>query len=328
MQATLGMLYIRGISCVAARRELAFLLAVRRPPVRGEGQAHPGCSIHINLFLPVSGRRAKGRGLLMTTPQGPRKRLPNNPSEENLRKQAKRLAAQEDLQLAAAQRRLAIEYGYKNWADLIRTVASRFVPVLPLRELVAFPHGAYPIFVGRQKSLSAVNAVAAGSPILLVAQRDAKVTSPSPADMYEVGTLAVIVERDSLSDDTAKIIVEGRRRARVTRFAFDQQFYKAEVEEVADTERLKVQALEVGLSVSDQAKGERALIRSVQSALASYLRRKRTAFPRTEIEDPAVLPYVAARHLTIDLAEQQALLECVSPVERLEKILGHLKAAN
>jgi ATP-dependent Lon protease len=263
----------------------------------------------------------------MTTSHGPRKRLPENPSEENLRKQAKRLAAQEDLQLAAAQRRLAIEYGYRNWAELMRAVSSRFVPVLPLRELVAFPHEVYPVFVGRQKSLSAIDAVAAGSPILLLAQRDAKVAAPSPADMYEVGTLAVIVERDSLSDDTAKIIVEGRRRERVTRFAFDQKFYKAEVKEVADTERLNMQSLDVGLSVSDQAKRERALIRSVHSALLSYFRRRRTAFPLTEVEDPAVFSFVIAHHLKIEVAEQQALLECVNPVERLEKVLGYLEAA-
>jgi ATP-dependent Lon protease len=263
----------------------------------------------------------------MTTSQGPRKRLPKNPSEENLRKQAKRLAAQEDLQLAAAQRRLAIEYGYRNWAELMRALSSRFIPVLPLRELVAFPHEAYPIFVGRQKSLSAIDAVAAGSPILLLAQRDAKVAAPSPADMYAVGTLAVIVERESLSDDTAKIIVEGRRRARVTRFVFDQQFYKAEVEGVADTERLNIQALDVGLATSDQGKRERALIRSVNSALGPYLSRNWTAFARTEIEDPSILPYIVARHLKIEVAEQQALLECVSQVERLEKILGYLEAA-
>ena len=136
----------------------------------------------------------------MTTSQAPLKRLPNNPSEENLRKQAKQLAKKEGLQLAASQRRLAIEYGYKNWAELIRAVSSRLVPVLPLRELVAFPHEAYPIFVGRQKSLSAIDAVAAGSPILLLAQRDATVAEPSPTDMYEVGTLAVIVERDRLRE--------------------------------------------------------------------------------------------------------------------------------
>jgi ATP-dependent Lon protease len=259
----------------------------------------------------------------MTTSDGPRKRLPNNPSEENLRKQAKGLANKEGLQLAAGQRRLAIEYGYKNWAELMRAVSSRFVPVLPLRELVAFPHEAYPIFVGRQKSLNAIDAVSAGSPILLLAQRDAKVAAPSPADMYEVGTLAVIVERDSLSDDTAKIIVEGRRRARVIRFVFDQQFYKAEVKQLADTERLHMQTLDVGLSVSDQAKKERALVRSVYAALGPYQK----LIYRLEIEDPAVLPYMVARHLTIDLAGQQALLECVNPVERLEIILGYLAAA-
>lgn len=263
----------------------------------------------------------------MSTSQGPRKRLPENPSEENLRKQAKGLASKEGLQLAAAQRRLAIEYGYRNWAELMRAISSRFVPVLPLRELVAFPHEAYPIFVGRQMSLSAIDAVAAGSPILLVAQRDAKVVAPSPADMYEVGTLAVIVERDRLSDGTAKIIVEGRRRARVTRFAFDQQFYKAEVKEVVDTERLSIQALEYGLSVSDQAKRERALILSVQSAFFYYAHRKGKPFYRAEIEDPTVLPYVIARHLKMEVAEQQALLECVNPVERLEEILGYLEAA-
>ena len=80
----------------------------------------------------------------------------------------------------------------------------------------------YPIFVGRPKSISAIDAVAAGSPILLVAQRDAKVATPSSADMYEVGTLGVIVERQNLSDGTAKIVVEGRRRARVKRFVFDE----------------------------------------------------------------------------------------------------------
>jgi len=263
----------------------------------------------------------------MSASKEPRKRLPQNPSEENLRKQAKHLAKDEGLQLAAAQRRLAIEYGYRNWAELIRAVASQFVPVIPLRGLVAFPHEVYPIYVGRQKSVNAIDAVSAGSRILLLAQRDATLVEPSPADMYEVGTLGVIVERDRLPDGTAKIIVEGRRRARVTRFVFDQTFYKAEVEEVADTERLNLQALDVGLSVSDQAKKERALYRSVHSAVFSYFRRTRTAFRLTDIEDPAVFSFVIAHHLKIEVAEKQALLECVSPVERLEKILGYLEAA-
>ncbi len=253
----------------------------------------------------------------MSTSQGPRKRLPENPSEENLRKQAKRLAAQEDLQLAAAQRRLAIEYGYKNWAELMRAVSSRFVPVLPLRELVAFPHEAYPIFVGRQMSLSAIDAVAAGSPILLVAQRDAKVVAPSPADMYEVGTLAVIVERDRLSDGTAKIIVEGRRRARVTRFVFDQTFLKAEVEEIKET--------------ADRSGRSPALISSMFYAVPRYAIRKKRVIPWVtdgiEVENPSIVSYRIARHLDIQVEEQQGLLEISNSVERLEKILGYLEAA-
>ena len=271
----------------------------------------------------------------MTTPQGPRKRLPKNPSEENLRKQAKQLAKEEGLQLAAAQRRLATEYGYHNWAELMRAVASRFVPLVPLRELVAFPLEVYPVYVGRPKSISAIDAVAAGSPILLVAQRDATLGEPSVRDMYEVGTLGVIVERQTLPDGTAKIVVEGRKRARVKRFLFDNEFYKAEVEEVADTERLNFTISAPGVIQPASARREHVggLVRLVLSALNDYMLRKMktgsaAVFSWSGIDDPGLLPYVIARHLKIELAEQQALLECVSQVERLEKILGYLKGAN
>ena len=271
----------------------------------------------------------------MTTSQGPRKRLPQNPSEENLRKQAKRLAKEEGLQLAAAQRRLAIEYGYKSWAELMRAVSSQFVPMIPLRELVVFPLEVYPIYIGRPKSVSAIDAVAAGSPILLVAQRDAKLGAPSVRDMYEVGTLGVIVERQKLPDGTAKIVVEGGKRARVKRFVFDDEFNKAEVEEVADTERLDFTISAPGVINPASARREYVggLIRLVLSALNDYVLRKMKTGPAAaiswrELEDPGALPYVIARHLNVELAQQQALLECVSPAERLEKILGLLKAAN
>jgi ATP-dependent Lon protease len=253
----------------------------------------------------------------MTTPHVPRKRLPNNPSEENLRKQAKRLAAQEGLQLAAAQRRIAIEYGYKNWAELMRSVSSQFVPVIPLRGLVAFPHEVYPIYVGRQRSVTAIDAVAAGSPILLVAQRDATIVEPSPTDLYEVGTLGVIVERQRVSDGTAKIVVEGRRRARVIRFAFDQTFLKAEVEEIKET--------------ADRSGRGPMLISSVFYAVPRYAIRKKRVMPMVtngmEVENPSILSYRIARHLDIQLEEQQSLLETSNSVERLEKILGYLEPA-
>jgi ATP-dependent Lon protease len=275
----------------------------------------------------------------MTTPQGPRKRLPNKPSEENLRKQAKQLAKDEGLQLAAAQRRLATEYGYRNWAELMRAVSSPFVPLVPLRGLVAFPHEVYPIYIGRRQSLRAIEAVegpknpiaveassigistslAAKKPILLVAQRDAMVATPSAADMYEVGTLAAIYQRLLLPDGTVKILVEGKKRARVSRFMFGQKFFKAETEDIAET--------------ADQSARVEALMRSVLSAFHSYaysksgiLREKADSIEK--IDDPSVLSDKMVRHLNIDLAEQQALLESNSPVERLEKILGYLEAAN
>lgn len=268
----------------------------------------------------------------MSAPKEPRKRLPASPSEENLRKQAKQLAKDKGLQLAAAQRQLANEYGHRNWAELMRAVASRFVPVVPLRELVAFPLEVYPIYIGRPKSIGAIDAVAAGAPILLVAQRHATVAEPFPADMYEVGTLGVIVERQNQSDGAARIVVEGRKRARAKRFVFDEDFYKAEVEEVPDTERLSFDTLNVGISKPDPNDRARALIRSTNSALAAYVHRNLELATRMrqieEDQDPSILPYVIARHLKIEVAEQQALLECVSPVDRLEKMLGYLEAAN
>jgi ATP-dependent Lon protease len=278
----------------------------------------------------------------MTTPQGPRKRLPNNPSEENLRKQSKQLAKQEGLQLAAAQRRIAIEYGYHNWAELMRSVASRFVPLVPLRGLIAFPHEVYPIFIGRRKSLNAIKAVedpknqiplATNSPILLVAQRDAAVAAPTPADMYQVGTLGVIVQRERFSDGTVKISVEGRKRARVARFVFGQKFFKAQAEQIEETGRLEVRALDFGLSTSDRSARLETLMRSVLSTFHSYaygkgriLREKADSIEK--IDNPSVLSDRIVGHLNIELAEQQALLESANPIERLEKILGYLEAAN
>jgi ATP-dependent Lon protease len=258
----------------------------------------------------------------MTTPQGPRKRLPNNPSEENLRKQAKQLAKDEGLQLAAAQRRLAIEYGYHNWAELMRAVAAPLVPVLPLRELVAFPRDVYPIYIARPRSINAIDAaisLSANAPILLVAQRDSSVAAPSAPDMYKVGTLAVIVQRLGLPDGTVKVLAEGKKRAKVTRFVVGQKFLSAEVEAVAET--------------TGSPSRLEALMRSVCSAFHSYADGRTTILRETadwieKLDDPSVVSDRIACHMNLRVGEQQALLECVSPVERLEKILGYLEAAN
>jgi len=254
----------------------------------------------------------------MSTSPKPHKRLPENPSEENLRKQAKRLANAEGLQLAVAQRRLANEYGYQNWAALMAAITNRLVPFLPLRELIAFPHEAYPIYVGRARSIAAVDAAINGkSAILLVAQKDAKLPRPTAADMYEVGTLGTVDECVRLGDGTIKAIIVGAQRARISEFIFDQKFYQAKCKPIRES---------VGHSSEFSA-----LIRSVIAAipmgrkLLEELKAIDLGF--AAIADPAFLSDKMAGQLKIPMEEKQALLEMIDPVKRLETILAHLNAA-
>jgi ATP-dependent Lon protease len=253
----------------------------------------------------------------MSTPQGPRKRLPENPSEENLRKQAKRLAKDEGLQLAAAQRQLAIEYGYQNWAELMEAVVDRFVPFLPLRGLIAFPHEVYPIYIGRGRSIKAIEAAEkAKSPILLLAQKDALIGAPSAADMYAVGTLGELAEVVRLPDGTIKTMIEGKKRVRVSRLVFDKEFFKAEVEALeeptASSVDLELLILRVLSAFNTRAQSDSNLSQTMAQVLA--------------LGEPSVLPDKLVGHLKMPIADKQVLLETINPMERLEKILGYLSA--
>ena len=97
--------------------------------------------------------------------------------------------------------------------------AAAVVPLLPLRELIVFPHEVYPIFVGRQKSIKALEASEQSKrPILLVAQKDAKVADPQSGDLYNVGTLGVVVQLLRLPDGTVKALLEGKKRARILKY--------------------------------------------------------------------------------------------------------------
>jgi ATP-dependent Lon protease len=155
--------------------------------------------------------------------------------------------------------------------------------------------------------------------ILLVAQRDATVAAPSSAEMYEIGTLGIMVEWLRLPDGTMKTLIESKKRARVTRYVFDEEFFKAEAEEIEEP---------VGRSAELEG-----LVDSVVSAFAIYAQRSTRISPEiassiAAIDDPSILSDKMVRHLDIQLWQQQALLESVSPVERLEKILSYLHAGN
>lgn len=283
---------------------------------------------------------------MATTPISTRS-LPQRPSSEYLRKQAKRLARVEAVQLAAAQHQLAHEYGYQNWAALITAVqtlasanghgsaaneppsadsartredASHVFPLLQLRGLVAFPHASYPIFLGRPKSIRAAeHAYERSSPILLVTQRDPTPTNPASSDMYEVGTIAAVVEKLSLPDGTMKSVIEGLGRARVSRFIFNEEFFNAEAEPLGETQISDARLESLTGSVISAFLRER--LRTV-----SMGKNQPEAFgvAATRADGAAVLADTIAIESRIDLASKQALLEILDPLERLERLLAYL----
>ena len=133
------------------------------------------------------------------------------------------------------------------------------VPLLPLRELIVFPHEVYPIFVGRQKSIKALEAAEAQKkPILLAAQKDARVSEPGPDDIYAVGTLGLVVQLLRLPDGTVKALLEGKRRARILRYVGEDEFFKVEVEQIEE--------------VCERTTEVEALMRSVNTTFDNYVR--------------------------------------------------------
>jgi ATP-dependent Lon protease len=195
---------------------------------------------------------------------------------------------------------------------------GQVVPLLPLRELIVFPHEVYPIFVGRHKSIKALEEAEANKkPILLAAQKDAKVSEPAPDDIYPVGTLGVVVQLLRLPDGTVKALLEGKKRARIVRHVTDRDFFQVEVEEVTE--------------VCDRTTEVEALMRSVISTFDNYVRLNKKIPPEmvtsiSAIDDPAYLADKLVGHLGIKLEEKQALLETANPAERLEKILGYMRS--
>src|SRR6516225_10082836 len=199
-----------------------------------------------------------------------------------------------------------------------RDTSHEAVPLLPLRELIVFPHEVYPIFVGRQKSIKALEAAEAKKQtILLVAQKDAKVAEPTPQDLYGVGTLGIVVQLLRLPDGTVKALLEGKKRARVVRYLSEDEYFQVEAEEVEE--------------LSDRTTEVEALMRSVVSTFDNYARLNKKIPPEmvasiSSVDDPAFLADKIVGHLGIKLEDKQALLECLKPAERLEKILGYMRS--
>ena len=192
------------------------------------------------------------------------------------------------------------------------------VPLLPLRDIIVFPHMVVPLFVGRQKSIRALEeAVNKQKSILLAAQKDAKTNEPAEDDIYKLGTLGTVVQLLRLPDGTVKVLVEGKRRARVTRYLDSGEYFLVEAEPVEDAE--------------DKSTEVEALVRSVNTTFESYVKLNKKIPPEmimsvASIEDPSRLADTIVAHLGIKLEDKQTLLELLDPAERLEKVLGFMRS--
>jgi ATP-dependent Lon protease len=190
--------------------------------------------------------------------------------------------------------------------------------VLPLRDIVVFPHMIVPLFVGREKSVRALEAVMKDDKqILLVAQKNAAQDDPSVDDIYRVGTVSTILQLLKLPDGTVKVLVEGGKRAKITGFKDTDSYFEAFTEAMPD--------------VGADAKELEALGRTVVSQFEQYIKLNKKIAPEVlvslnQIEEPSKLADTVASHLNLKIAEKQELLEVSKVGDRLEKVFGHMES--
>jgi ATP-dependent Lon protease len=188
---------------------------------------------------------------------------------------------------------------------------SSIFPILPLRDIVVFPHMIVPLFVGREKSVRALEDVMKDDKqILLMTQRNPGDDDPEPDDMYTIGTIGTVLQLLKLPDGTVKVLVEGTQRAKVTGFSENSEFFEATAELITD---------------KDPAPEEHdALARSVISQFEEYIKLNKKIPPEVlvslnQIEEPGKLADTVASHLALKISEKQELLELKTITERRER---------
>lgn len=186
------------------------------------------------------------------------------------------------------------------------------IPLLPLRDIVVFPYMVVPLFVGRERSIRALDeAMRRNKEILLAAQKKAKTNDPTPDEIFTIGTVGTIIQLLKLPDGTVKVLVEGKRRVRILRYLPEETHFVCEVEDVIEP---------AGTTVEVEA-----LIRSVQTTFESYVKLNKRIPPEillsiASIDDPSRLADTIVAHLNLKLPDRQSLLELQDPAVRLEKL--------
>jgi len=187
---------------------------------------------------------------------------------------------------------------------MLETARGVLYPVLPLRDIVVFPHMIVPLFVGREKSVRALEDVMKDDKqILLVTQKNAAQDDPATSDIYTVGTVGTVLQLLKLPDGTVKVLVEGGQRARITRFSDNELFFQAFAETVDE-------------NAGEQQETE-ALARTVVSQFEQYIKLNKKIPPEVlvsinQIEEPSKLADTVAAHLTLKIPEKQELLEAAA----------------
>jgi ATP-dependent Lon protease len=194
---------------------------------------------------------------------------------------------------------------------------TRFLPILPLRDIVVFPHRIVPLFVGREKSVAALEAaMAADKELFLVAQLDPSEDDPDRDALYDLGVIATAMQLLKLPDGTVRVLVEGVKRARLVNLVPRDGFVAAEIEEVEE----------------EDAGGPetQALMRSVIEQFENYAKLNKrlpaeTGIQLGEIEDPSALADAVASNLSIKVADKQALLGELNPARRMEMVFAFME---
>ncbi|WP_103333203.1 endopeptidase La [Pseudotabrizicola formosa] len=194
---------------------------------------------------------------------------------------------------------------------------STSYPVLPLRDIVVFPHMIVPLFVGREKSVRALEEVMQDDKqILLSSQIDPTVDDPSTDGIYRVGVLANVLQLLKLPDGTVKVLVEGKTRVKITEFVDNASFFEATAAPLSET--------------PGDASAVEAMLRAVADEFERYAKIKKNIPEEalsavSETREPARLADLVSGHLGVEVAQKQALLETLDVSERLEKVYGHMQ---
>ena len=204
-------------------------------------------------------------------------------------------------------------------ANPTEPVRGELLPVLPLRDIVVFHHLILPLFVGREKSVRALEAVMRDDKqILLVAQKNAAQDDPGSDDLYEVGTVSTVLQLLKLPDGTVKVLVEGGRRAKIAAYKGTEPYFEAYAATAEEPAKPEGRELE-------------ALARTVVAQFEQYIKLNKKIAPEVlvsinQIEEPAKLADTVASHLNLKISEKQELLEIEGVGPRLERVFAHMES--